>query len=76
MIVSGGRQRLSPGRHETERIPRPRILELAWLLHLSPAVLPIPGAAAIAELEENVLAAALELPDGIVAELSAGAALS
>lgn len=51
-------------------------LALAWLLNLSPAVLPIPGTAAIAELEENVLAAALELPDGILAELSAGAALS
>jgi pyridoxine 4-dehydrogenase len=50
-------------------------LVLAWLLHLSPAILPIPGTATIAELEENVLAASLELPDGIVAELSAGVAL-
>lgn len=50
-------------------------LALAWLLHLSPSVLPIPGSATMAELEENVRAAALMLSDVIVAELSAGAAL-
>jgi aryl-alcohol dehydrogenase-like predicted oxidoreductase len=46
-------------------------LALAWLLALSPVVLPIPGTAAIPELEENVRAAALELPDLVVQELSA-----
>jgi pyridoxine 4-dehydrogenase len=34
---------------------------LAWLLHRSPAILPIPGTSSIEHLEENVAAAALEL---------------
>jgi aryl-alcohol dehydrogenase-like predicted oxidoreductase len=36
---------------------------LAWLLHRSPVMLPIPGTSSIAHLEENVAAAALELTD-------------
>ena len=36
---------------------------LAWLLYRSPVMLPIPGTASIAHLEENVAAAALELTD-------------
>jgi pyridoxine 4-dehydrogenase len=36
---------------------------LAWLLHRSPVMLPIPGTSSIQHLEENVAAAALELSD-------------
>jgi aryl-alcohol dehydrogenase-like predicted oxidoreductase len=39
-------------------------LALAWLLHRSPVILPIPGTSTVAHLEENVGAAALRLgPD-------------
>jgi len=41
---------------------------LAWLLHRSPAILPIPGTSTVAHLEENVAAASLELtPDDMEA---------
>lgn len=36
-------------------------LSLAWLLHHSPAMLPIPGTSSIAHLEENIGAAAIKL---------------
>jgi pyridoxine 4-dehydrogenase len=36
-------------------------LALAWLLHRSPTMLPIPGTSSIAHLEENVAAAKLKL---------------
>src|SRR6266436_4474796 len=36
-------------------------LALAWLLHRSPAMLPIPGTSSVAHLEENMAAAKLEL---------------
>jgi len=36
-------------------------LALAWLLHRSPVVLPIPGTSSIAHLEENTAAASLQL---------------
>ena len=36
---------------------------LAWVLRRSPVMLPIPGTGKVAHLEENVLAAALELTD-------------
>ncbi|MEV0591749.1 aldo/keto reductase [Nonomuraea cavernae] len=38
-------------------------VSLAWLLHRSPVVLPIPGTGAIGHLEENVAAASLRLSD-------------
>ncbi|MFI0448942.1 aldo/keto reductase [Actinomadura sp. 6N118] len=38
-------------------------VSLAWLLHRSPVVLPIPGTGTIAHLEENVAAADLRLSD-------------
>jgi pyridoxine 4-dehydrogenase len=38
-------------------------LAIAWLLHRSPVILPIPGTSSIAHLEENVAAAALKLSD-------------
>ena len=36
-------------------------LALAWLLHRSSVMLPIPGTSSVAHLEENVAAAALTL---------------
>ncbi|MGH9597470.1 MAG: aldo/keto reductase [Edaphobacter sp.] len=38
-------------------------LSLAWLLHRSPVVLPIPGTTSIKHLEENVAASAVKLSD-------------
>jgi len=38
-------------------------LALAWLLHRSPVMLPIPGTSSAAHLEENVAAASLQLSD-------------
>ncbi|HKU66779.1 MAG TPA: oxidoreductase [Candidatus Baltobacteraceae bacterium] len=40
------------------RVPQ---IALAWLLHRSPCVLPIPGTSSIAHLEENMAAANIEL---------------
>ena len=42
---------------------------LAWLLHRSPAMLPIPGTGSIEHLEENVAAGALKLTDEEMARL-------
>jgi pyridoxine 4-dehydrogenase len=41
----------------------PSQLALAWLLKRSPVMLPIPGTASVAHLEENTAAAAIELSD-------------
>ncbi|HVJ08549.1 MAG TPA: aldo/keto reductase [Acidisarcina sp.] len=38
-------------------------IALAWLLHRSPVMLPIPGTSSVAHLEENVAAAGLKLSD-------------
>ncbi len=38
-------------------------IALAWLLHRSPAMAPIPGTASIAHLEQNIAAAAIRLTD-------------
>ncbi|HLW94624.1 MAG TPA: aldo/keto reductase [Solirubrobacteraceae bacterium] len=46
-------------------------IALAWLLAISPVMLPIPGTSSIAHLEENVAAAQLVLSDSELAELSA-----
>ena len=43
---------------------------LAWLLQRSKVITPIPGTSSPAHLEENVAAAALELPDAAFQELS------
>lgn len=43
---------------------------LAWLLHRSPTMLPIPGTSKVAHLEENVKAATLELTEADFSELS------
>ncbi|MEU8364578.1 aldo/keto reductase [Nonomuraea sp. NPDC048882] len=49
----------------------PSQLTLAWLLHRSPVVLPIPGTSSVEHLEQNVAAAGLQLTEEDVAELTA-----
>ncbi len=44
---------------------------IAWLLHRSPVVLPIPGTGRVAHLEENVAAASITLDGDDLAELTA-----
>jgi pyridoxine 4-dehydrogenase len=44
-------------------------LSIAWLLHRSPVMVPIPGTSSVAHLEENVGAAGLHLDDKEWAEL-------
>jgi len=48
-------------------------LSLAWLLHRSPVMLPIPGTSKVAHLEENVAAAQLQLSAEAWAEVEAAA---
>ncbi len=52
-------------RHEAT----PAQVALAWLLHRSPVLLPIPGTSQVAHLEENVAAAELELSEEEVAAI-------
>jgi aryl-alcohol dehydrogenase-like predicted oxidoreductase len=47
----------------------PAQVALAWLLHRSPVMLPIPGTSSIAHLEENVDAAGLRLTEDDLREL-------
>jgi aryl-alcohol dehydrogenase-like predicted oxidoreductase len=47
----------------------PSQLALAWLLHRSPVMLPIPGTSSVAHLEDNLRAAELHLSGDEVAEL-------
>ncbi len=49
----------------------PSQLALAWLLRRSPVLLPIPGTASVAHLEDNVAAAAIVLTDAEFAALDA-----
>jgi aryl-alcohol dehydrogenase-like predicted oxidoreductase len=51
----------------------PAQVALAWLLHRSPVMVPIPGTRSIAHLEENVAAASLSLSDDQLAELTPAA---
>jgi pyridoxine 4-dehydrogenase len=55
----------------------PAQIALAWLLRRSPVVVPIPGSSSLEHLEENVAAAAIELTDAELHDLThtAGAAL-
>jgi pyridoxine 4-dehydrogenase len=48
----------------------PAQLALAWLLHLSPVMLPIPGTSSVAHLEENVAAALIGLTPEQIDQLS------
>ena len=47
----------------------PMQVALAWLLHRSPNILLIPGTSSVAHLRENLAAASLVLPDGVIREL-------
>ena len=47
----------------------PAQLALAWLLHRSPVMLPIPGTSSVEHLEENLAAAAIELTEEEVRQL-------
>jgi aryl-alcohol dehydrogenase-like predicted oxidoreductase len=47
----------------------PSQIALAWLLRLSPVMVPIPGTSSVAHLEENTAAATIELTDEDVAVL-------
>ena len=47
-------------------------LSLAWLLHRSPVMLPIPGTSKVAHLEENIAATALQLIDEEFSEMEKG----
>jgi pyridoxine 4-dehydrogenase len=49
---------------------------LAWLLHRSPNMLPIPGTSSIEHLEQNVAAASLRLTDEDYRKLSGVSALA
>jgi pyridoxine 4-dehydrogenase len=51
------------GRIARERGATPAQVALAWLLTRSPVIVPIPGTASVAHLEENVAALALELTE-------------
>ncbi len=51
------------GRIAGERGLSPTQVALAWLLRRSPAMLPVPGTASIAELERNMAAANVDLTD-------------
>ena len=51
----------------------PSQVALAWLLQVSPVMLPIPGTKSVEHLEANVAAADLELGDDHMAELTAAA---
>ena len=47
----------------------PAQVSLAWLLHRSPVMLPIPGTSKVTHLEENIAAASLQLESAEWAEL-------
>jgi pyridoxine 4-dehydrogenase len=49
---------------------KPMQVALAWLLHHAPNILLIPGTSSLAHLEENLGAASLVLPSGVVAKLN------
>ena len=51
----------------------PAQLALAWLLHRSPVMLPIPGTSSVEHLEENLAAAAIELSEEEVRQLEQAA---
>lgn len=46
-------------------------ISLAWLLHRSPVMLPIPGTSSVQHLEENLKAATLQLSESDLQELEA-----
>jgi aryl-alcohol dehydrogenase-like predicted oxidoreductase len=61
----GGKLAEAARRHDST----PAQLALAWLLHRSPVMLPIPGTSKVAHLEDNMAAATVSLSGDEVAEL-------
>ena len=66
VVSDWGRQRLEKRAMPWKRPPKNHgvtvvQLALAWLLHRSPVMLPIPGTSSVAHLEENVAAEKLKL---------------
>jgi pyridoxine 4-dehydrogenase len=51
----------------------PGQMALAWLLHRSPMIVPIPGTSSVEHLEENIDAARLELSDDDMENIAAAA---
>ncbi len=50
-------------------------LSLAWLLHRSPVILPIPGTSSVAHLEENMKAAEISLSNAEMEEIETAASV-
>lgn len=72
--VGGGAQTVTEGpvaEVAAEIGATPAQTALAWLLHRSPAMLPIPGTTSLAHLEENLAAARVRLSDAQFDRLSA-----
>ncbi len=61
----GGLARVAQRHHVT-----PAQIALAWLLHRSPAIVPIPGTSSLRHLEENVAAAEMAFTKEDLAELA------
>ena len=57
LVKDGGPLKELAAKHDAT----PSQLALAWLLHRSPVMLPIPGTSSVAHLEDNLGAAAIEL---------------
>jgi len=51
-------------------------LSLAWLLHRSPVMLPIPGTSSVAHLEENMKAADISLSDAEMKKIESAAGVT
>ena len=65
----------SPLARAAERMgAAPAQVALAWLLHRSPVMLPIPGTSSVGHLEENTAAALLTLDEATADELGAAVA--
>jgi aryl-alcohol dehydrogenase-like predicted oxidoreductase len=67
LAVAGGPLAEAASSHDAT----PAQLALAWLLHRSRVMLPIPGTSSVEHLEDNMKGAALELSDDEVAALEA-----
>jgi pyridoxine 4-dehydrogenase len=67
-VLAGRRSRLLR-QVGARRRATPAQVALAWLLHRSPAMIPIPGTSSVAHLRENVAAAGIELEEDDMAQL-------
>ncbi len=65
LAQQGGPLAAAAKRHGAE----PAQLALAWLLHRSPVIMPIPGTSSVEHLEQNLAAAQIELSDEEVREI-------